>query len=295
VTSPTASGPPGAAVEELEVPVGQMTFRARAAGPSDGELVVLLHGFPQTSWEWRHQLQALASAGYRAVAPDQRGYSPGARPQGVEHYRIDHLVADVLALADGIGGHGFHLVGHDWGAMVAWQVAGRYPERVKSLAPVSVGHPSAIGEAMGAGDDQRQRSSYILFFREPEKPEQALVDNDAAGLRAMFASTGLGDGDVEEYVRVLSEPGAMTAALNWYRAMDFGLMAGLGPITMPTLFVWSTGDAALGPEQASACYQHVEGPYRFEKLEGVGHWIPEEAADTYSRLLLEHLESSTTP
>src|SRR5207302_917343 len=145
---------------------------------ADGELVLLLHGFPQSSWEWRSQLKALGDAGYRAVAPDQRGYSRRARPPGVEQYRIEHLVADVLAIADWLGGHRFHLVGHDWGAAVAWQVAGRHADRLRTLTPVSVPHPAAFSTAL-QGDDQRDRSSYIDFFRQPDKPEEVLLREGA--------------------------------------------------------------------------------------------------------------------
>jgi pimeloyl-ACP methyl ester carboxylesterase len=117
-------------LNRIQIPVGEDVFDASVAGPEDGEVVLLLHGFPQTSWSWRHQLQALGDAGYRAVAPDQRGYSPGARPEEVERYAIPALVGDVIAIADELGAHRFHLVGHDWGAAVAWQVAGRHPDRL---------------------------------------------------------------------------------------------------------------------------------------------------------------------
>src|SRR5687768_9465199 len=135
-------------MERIEIPAGEFVFDALAAGPADGELVVLLHGFPQTSHSWRHLLPVLAEAGYRALAPDQRGYSPRARPESVDDYRIEHLVADVLAIADWEGGHRFHLIGHDWGAAVAWQVAGRYPQRLRTLTVLSVPHPMAMSRAM---------------------------------------------------------------------------------------------------------------------------------------------------
>ncbi len=276
-------------IERLEIPVGEWTFDALAAGPPDGELVVLLHGFPQTSAEWRAQLGALADAGYRAVAPDQRGYSPRARPEGAEWYHVRHLVADVLAMADWLGGHTFHLVGHDWGAVVAWQVAGRYPDRLRSLTAVSVPHPVAFASAMASGSgDQRDRSSYVGFFRQPGSEDTLSPEV----LRALFEGSGH-PGDVDEYVRALAEPGAVAAALNWYRAIDLGMVMGLGPVTTPTLFVWSTDDIAIGREGAEATAEHVAGPYRFEVLEGVSHWIPEEAADDLNRLLLEHLPSAS--
>ena len=281
-------------MEQLEIPVGEYTFTARVDGPATGELVVLLHGFPQSSWEWRAQLPALAAAGYRAVAPDQRGYSPGARPEGVEHYRIEHLVADVVALADWVGGHRFHLVGHDWGAAVAWVVAARYPDRLRSLTAVSVPHPLAFAQVLASSHDQQLRSSYVRFFQQADLPEKALTAAGGVGLRTAFSSSGLRDAEaVDEYVRLLSEPGAMQAALDWYRAIDLGSIENLGPVTVPTLFVWSTQDVAIGREAAEAAADYVAGPYRFEVLEGVSHWIPEEAADEFNRLLLDHLGANS--
>jgi pimeloyl-ACP methyl ester carboxylesterase len=285
MTSDQRTGTP--AIELIEIPVGEDTFTARACGPATGELVLLLHGFPQTSWSWRHQLQALGAAGFRAVAPDQRGYSPDARPAEVGRYASTALVADVLAIADEIGGFSFHLVGHDWGAAVAWQVAGRHPHRVRTLTILSVPHPLAFSEALrDASSDQAQRSSYFELFRSDEAADAFLSDN-AALLRRVFEP--LDPADVEPYVEVLSEPGAMQAALNWYRAADITLVEGLGPITMPTLYVWSTEDVALGREGAEATAAHVEGPYRFEVLEGVSHWIAEQAPERTNELLLEHL------
>jgi len=281
-----------AVVARVELAVGDLVFDARAEGPADGEIVLLLHGFPQTSLSWRHQLGALAAAGYRAVAPDQRGYSPGARPADVAEYRIERLVGDVLGFADALGVERFHLVGHDWGGAVAWQVAGRHPERLRTVTSVSTPHPGAFRRSIQDGE-QRDKSSYILFFRSPEA-EPFFLDNDAAGLRALYTASGLSDDAAEEYVRVLTQPGAMTGALNWYRAVDLGLVDGLGPITTPTMYVWSTSDPALGREAAEATAAQVEGPYRFEVLEDVSHWIPEEAPDALNALLLEHLGGATT-
>ncbi len=279
-------------IEHLRIPVGDEVFEARAAGPEDGELVLLLHGFPQTSWSWRHQLDALGEAGFRAVAFDQRGYSPEARPTEVERYRIPSLVADVLAVADELGGFTFHLVGHDWGAAVAWQVAGRHASRLRTLTVLSVPHPFAFGRALSGegGSDQGSRSGYMDFFRSEGAAEAFLADG-AAGLRNLYAMSGLGDVDVEPYVEVLTQPGAMQAALNWYVAADITAVEGLGPVTTATMFVWSTEDPALGREGAEWTAEYVEGPYRFEVLEGVSHWIAEEAPDRLNALLLEHLRS----
>lgn len=270
-------------MEQLRIPVGDdLVLDAVATGPADGEVVLLLHGFPQTSWSWRHVWPALAGAGFRVVAPDQRGYSPDARPLGLEHYRMASLVADALAVLDAVGAVSAHVVGHDWGAAVAWHVAGRHPARVRTLTAVSVPHPVAFVEALRTDPDQRARSRYMKDWQDPSAEEQLL----GGGLDAVF---GIPAVDAERYVQKMREPGALTAALSWYRAQTLDDLDGLGPITAPTLHVWSDADAALGPAAAHATGGHVDGPYRFEVLEGVSHWVPEQAADRLGALLLEHL------
>src|SRR5262249_40005747 len=196
-------------------------------------------------------------------------------------------------VADALGVERFHLVGHDWGGAVAWQVAGRHPDRLDTVTSVSTPHPAAFRHAIRDGD-QRDRSGYIQFFRTPEA-EPFFLDDDATGLRALYTASSMPEEAVEEYVRVLTQPGAMTGALNWYRAADLGLVEGLGPITTPTMYVWSTSDPALGPDAAEATADHVAGPYRFEVLEGVSHWIPEHAAETLNALLLAHLRGTLYP
>lgn len=276
-------------MDRLELLVGPFTFTARADGAPDGEVVLLLHGFPQTSYTWRYQLAALAGAGFRAVAPDQRGYSPGARPGEVSAYHPERLVEDVIGLADALGADRFHVVGHDFGGLVAWHTAARHADRLATLTVVSTPHPRAVARSILEGGEQREKSSYMLFFRSPDA-EPFFLGDDAAGLRGLFSSTGVAD--VDDYVGVLTQPGAMTAALNWYRALDRDVVERMGPITTPTLYAWSTEDPALGRVAAEETAAHVEGPYRFEVLEGVGHFIPEEAPDVLNRLLLDHVSAT---
>jgi pimeloyl-ACP methyl ester carboxylesterase len=281
-------------VPETRIAVGDLTFDARIDGPEGGMGVLLLHGFPQTSLAWSAALPALAGAGYRACAFDQRGYSPDARPAEVEAYRIPDLVGDVLGVADALGFDRFHLVGHDWGGAVAWQVAGRHADRVLTLTVVSTPHPAAFGAALAGelGGDQQQRSGYIEMFRAPDSQDQFLA-NDAQGLRMLFGVSGMPEGGGDRYVEALGTPEALGAALNWYRAADLTLVEGVGPITMPTMYVWSTEDPALGREPAEATGAHVAGPYRFEVLEGVGHWVPEAAPDRMNNLLIDHLTAAS--
>ncbi|GAC1445155.1 MAG: alpha/beta hydrolase [Mycobacteriales bacterium] len=266
----------------MRLTVGELTFDALTAGPPSGRLVVLLHGFPQTSWSWRHVIPAIAQAGYRVVAPDQRGYSPGARPDAVSSYRMPELVGDVLGMLDTLGAERADVVGHDWGAAVAWQLAGRQPSRVRTLTAVSVPHPLAFVEALRTDADQRQRSGYMKLFQSEGVAEKMLLDG---GLRAVFSDAV----DADRFVALMEEPGVLTKCLNWYRAQDLADISDLRDTTVPTLYVWSDGDAALGPAAAHATASHVSGPYRFEVLAGVSHWVPEEAPQQLSGWLLEHL------
>jgi pimeloyl-ACP methyl ester carboxylesterase len=273
-------------VTTTRVPVGDLLFDVVQVGPEDGRLVVLLHGFPQTARSWRRVWPGLVAAGCRVVAPDQRGYSPGARPDGVEAYRVPHLVGDVLGLLDALGADRADVVGHDWGAAVAWQLAGRHPERVRTLTAVSVPHPLAFVSALTTDEDQRRRSLYMRDFGRPGYEDELLRDG-AAGLRGLFG--GVPEVDVDDVVARLGTPDVLRRCLHWYAAQTRQDATGLGPVTAPTLHVWSDGDVALGRTGAEATGRFVEGPYRFEVLEGVSHWVPEQAAYRLTPLVLEHL------
>ncbi len=274
--------------DRTPVAVGPLVFDVVAAGPADGPLVLLLHGFPQSADAWGAVLPRLAAEGFRAVAPDQRGYSPGARPVEVEAYALPHLVGDVLGLLDALGADRAHLVGHDWGAAVAWQVAARCPARVRTLTAVSVPHPVALATAMSSDPDQQHRSRYMRGFRVPGEAERALLGDDPAP--EWFAGLA-GDAHVRRYLERMREPGRLTAALNWYRAARREDVADVPPVAVPTLYVWSDRDAALGRTAAEAAQRFVAGPYRFVELPGVSHWIPEEAPEALLAALLQHLRA----
>ncbi len=278
-------------MEKTELSLGELTFRMLTTGPDDGRAVVFLHGFPQSAGEWKAQLATLGEAGFRCVAPDQRGYSPGARPDGIEPYGIDHLVADVIDLCDALGFDTIDLVGHDWGAIVAWIVAARHPDRLRTLTAVSVPHPEAFADAYAVPEGrQHEMSSYIDVFRSPgDAGERMLQGDDGQGIRRLFDAVGLASEDAAEHAAVHAEPGALTGGLNWYRATHPTLMRDVPPVSVPTLFVWSTLDPAISREAAEGCALYMTGPFRYEVLEGVDHWIPELAADQLNGLLLEHL------
>ena len=269
-------------------------FTAAVAGPTGGPLVLLLHGYPQTRHTWRHQVPALGAAGYRAVAPDQRGYSAGVRPdpaQDLAAYGIDHLVQDVLDLADAVGpkGRPFHLVGHDWGGHVSWVAAHRHPERIRSLAILSRPHPAAFRRAFRENaDDQQHRSRHHRLFHDPTTGPKLLEDG-AGRLRTRLAEQGVPDAAVAEYVSVLGDPAAIEAALAWYRVAGALTAVEVGPVALPTLYVWGDRDATVGPTAARYTADHVTGPFRLEVVPSVGHFLTDEAPETVTRLLLSHL------
>ncbi|MEV0214997.1 alpha/beta fold hydrolase [Micromonospora sp. NPDC050695] len=267
----------------MRVDARGLMFEVRAGGPPDGEAVLLLHGFPQHSGEWDDVVPALHAAGLRTYALDQRGYSPDARPAAVDAYRIPELVADVVAVLDALGLDAVHLVGHDWGAVVAWAVAAAHPERVRTLTAVSVPHPAAMAHALAT--EQKARSSYMALFRKPGTAERVLLAFHAAALRKMLGSVGDAS-RVARYADPMREPGALTAALNWYRAMSRSDLAGVGPVEVPTTYVWSDRDVAIGRTAAEACAANVTGDYRFVALPGVSHWIPDTAPGPLAEAIL---------
>jgi pimeloyl-ACP methyl ester carboxylesterase len=280
--------------ELLKADVGDLTFDVRVDGPDDGRPVLLLHGFPETSASWAKVTPLLAEAGLRTYAPDQLGYSPGARPAEVDSYALTNLTQVTADLMTALEIPRADVVGHDWGAQVAWGLAAWHPDRVRSLTAVSVPHPAAYTAAYRADPEQKERSSYIRLFWQAGKAEEVLLADDARRLRRMLTGTegetGVSAEAVDEYVAVLSAPGALTAALNWYRAM------GLGPkvdaVDVPTTYVWSDGDVAIGRTAADACANYVTGDYRFVDLPGVTHWIPEQAPKELATAILDRIASS---
>jgi pimeloyl-ACP methyl ester carboxylesterase len=274
-----------------------LCFDAWVDGPESGALVLLLHGFPQSRHSWRAVLPALAHAGHCAVAPDQRGYSAGARPDPADlaNYAYDRLVDDVIAIAAalGRGATRFHLVGHDWGGQVAWGVAHRHPARLASLAILSRPHPAAFVAALERDPEQAHRSRHHRNFLDPETGARLLAD-DATLLREMLAAAGVPAAAIDEYLSVLGTPAALEAALAWYRARE-GLRVALGPIAVPTLYIWGDQDQTVGRMAAEGTASFVSAPYRFESLPGVGHYSTDQAPAPVTQLLLEHLARHPAP
>jgi pimeloyl-ACP methyl ester carboxylesterase len=278
-------------LEKITISPGR-TFDALIAGEPGAPLVLLLHGFAESMHCWRAQVSALAAAGYRAVAPSQRGYSPGARPDTGEtaNSHIERLMDDAMAIAAACG-HGdrrFHLVGHDWGGSIAWALADRTPQRLASLTVLSRPHPNAFNRALAMPDgDQAHRSRHHKAFLEPDAADVVLAD-DAKWLRERLAAAGVPAASIEQHLGVLGNREAMEAALAWYRARGT-IRSPLGPIRVPTLYIWGDADDTVGRTAAEGTADFVAAPYRFEVLPGVGHFAADQAPDRVNELLLQHV------
>ena len=298
-------------IETVEVAANGFRFRCDRAGDG-GPLVVLLHGFPHSRHSWTGQLPALAAAGFTALAPDQRGYSPGARPDAVADYGTERLIDDVVALAAALGHDRFHLVGHDWGGQIAWLLAATRPQYLHSLTVLSRPHPAAFAQAMQADPAQSTRSRHHRAFQDPAMADRLLAD-DARYLRRVLAFEDIDaliaepataerqaaerrvmpDGHVDAYLSVLGDRAALDAALNWYRAafQGFSVLAAedLPNVTMPTLYLWGDRDFSVGAAAAEATAGRVDAPYTFRRIDGAGHFLSDEAGEAVTGALLAHV------
>jgi pimeloyl-ACP methyl ester carboxylesterase len=265
-----------------------MRFRARVAGlDQDGPAVILLHGFPETSIMWERLIPAAAEAGFRVVAFDQRGYSPGARPDGIDAYRMPELTADVFAIADAVGFERFHLVGHDWGAVVGWVTAGLAPDRVLTYAVLSIPHPEAIRTA----NADRGVPGYVRLFQTPGVPETMLTSGGLFMMRGLYGS--MPQSQLDEYLAVFSEPGGLTSALNWYRAREEFLSGGpiAEDVTQPVLYVFGNRDMPVfvRPEVRELQPRFATGPFEEVELDA-GHWLIQEEPAAVVDAVMAHLE-----
>jgi pimeloyl-ACP methyl ester carboxylesterase len=267
-----------------------LVFDVDDSGPPDGEAVVLLHGYPENRTSWNAVTPHLVEQGFRVLAPDQRGYSPRARPKGRRAYAMQHLAGDIVALLDAADVEKAHVVGHDWGGGVAWALAAWHPHRLHTVTSLTTPHPRAMRKAMLAGP-QLLKSWYMLLFQLPVLPELSYSDRMQKRFRAALRSTGLNDDAIDRYIPPLREPGAATAALNWYRGVPFSSSLP-ETVSVPALYVYATRDAFLGRKAADLTGDYVEAPYRYEVLEGASHWLPEERPDTVARLVTEHARAN---
>lgn len=263
-----------------------------------GPLVLLLHGFPESSYAWRGQIPALAEH-FRVVAPDLRGYAESDKPPRVSDYRLPVLVDDVVGLVKALGDDRAHIVGHDWGGAVAWAAAQTHPEVVDRLAVLNCPHPLPLRRALSSLSRQVLRSWYVLFFQLPEIPESILLRDGAAALGRMLRGSAIraeafSEDDILEYRRALSLPGAATAALNYYRAVFRDALTGrtTDPSTIiqaPTLLIWAENDVALGKELTNDMDRFFASDFRIEYVPNTSHWVMEERPELVNRLLLDFL------
>ena len=252
----------------------------------EGQAVLLLHGFPDSSHLWRKQVPALVDAGLRVVAPDLRGFGESDKPTEVEDYRLTRSVADVVAILDALGIDRAHVVGHDWGAALAWATAGLVPDRVERLTVMSVGHPNTQVPSI----EQREKAWYMLLFQFEGVAEDLLAMDDWALLRAWMR----GEGDTDRAIEAFREPGALTAALNWYRAnvppgRELAPKRSFPTIAAPTLGLWSDRDPYLLEEPMRSSAAEVTGGWSYEQITGAGHWLQLDAPERVNALLLEHM------
>ncbi|MGO8875219.1 MAG: alpha/beta fold hydrolase [Acidimicrobiales bacterium] len=270
----------------MDVDSGGVNIHVEVTGPQDGRPVLLLHGFPDSGRLWDRQTPALAEAGYRVIVPDQRGYGQSDKPADVDSYSLIYAAADVAAVLDALEVQRAHVVGHDWGAAVAWVVASVAPDRVDHLAVLSVGHPQSFA---AAGLEQREKSWYMLLFQFEGIAEQWLSADGWANFRAWSRHP-----DADAVIKALESDGSLTPGLNWYRANLHPRVLVQPPLQLPavqapTLGVWSSGDVALTEQQMTGSEAYVAGRWRYEQMTGPGHWMQLEAPDEVNRLLLDFL------
>ncbi len=269
---------------------GQVRLHCAEAGPSNGPVVLLLHGFPEHWVTWRKQIPALAEAGFHVVAPDMRGYGSSDRPEGVSEYRIEKLAADVAGLIDALGVRSAHVVGHDWGGVVAWHFAMWHPERLQKLVVLNMPHPKRFKRGL-LTVKQLRKSWYAFFFQLPFLPEQALSVNDFRRLRNVFRWQPVEPypaARVEEIIAALKQPGALTAALDFYRAAARPFGRRSERIERPAMVIWGERDKALGRELAAPDPRWVKD-VRLERIPEATHWVHFDAPTRVNALLLDFL------
>mgnify|MGYP001233984157 CR=1 FL=1 len=269
------------------VPANGLTFTCRVAGmDNDGDAIILLHGFPETSHMWFELMPTLAKEGFRVIAPDQRGYSPGARPSGKNAYKMEYLIQDVLSIADAFGIEKFHLAGHDWGSAVGWALAYHSPDRVYSWTALSVPHLTAFLNAVMTDEVQKKKSEYISFFRKPILPELYFCIFGHKNLKRVWGRCS--ENQIEKYLGVFKQRKAIKAALHWYRANMGDDNQGIGDIKTPTLLIWGERDMAIGKKGVEDTESYMKGPYQLETLQS-GHWLLQESFPDVSELILSQI------
>ncbi len=285
-------------LEDLTFHNSSIDLHAVAAGPPDGPVVILLHGFPEFWYSWHRQIEPLAAAGFRVIVPDQRGYNTSSKPRGAANYTLSELTSDVLAIADQLAAQKFFLTGHDWGAAVAWSVALLHPQRVAKLAILNVPHPSVMRRYLKTNRRQLRRSWYMFFFQLPCFPEAAFsAFNFRLGVRSLVGSSSRGtfsDEDLAQYRTAWSQPGALTAMINWYRAA-FRHTSKFPDTTVhvPTRILWGERDAFLLTDMAHDSLRYCDSAELYT-FANASHWLQHEEPARVTELLIDFFRSRPT-
>ncbi len=278
--------------EIRKIKIGKLEFDCIVAGNEYDELVILLHGFPETSFMWNKLMPEIASLGFYCIAPNMRGYSKNACPKGKNHYTIKKIGQDILNIANTLGKNKFHLIGHDWGAAIGWYIAHNNQDRILSWSAMSMPHNSAFGKAIKLDKDQKKRSRYIMWFLIPMLPEIMIRKNDFKVLRRLWKRSSAEE--VEDYLSVFRRKQSLTGALNYYRAnIGRSNIEPIGDIKVPTLFIWGKNDIAIGAFAAECNHKYMKGDYTFLELEG-GHWLIQTNYAEVKTSIIEHLSKYKT-
>ncbi len=273
------------------------TFKCRTCGlDNKGELIVFLHGWPESSMMWVNLMETFADKGYRCIAPDQRGYSKSARPIGMENYTQRILASDIIELVAAVGNpQKFQLVGHDWGGVIGWVLITLYPDRIQSWTSLSTPFSKVFVDAIKNDPDQRQRSQYIYNFLTPEIPEAYLGENDCERLRGQHIWAGFPDNLLEDYLTIFRDPTGRTATINWYRALmlapedENNPPIPYGDVYIPTLFIWGMNDVGIGKTGVNLGHPYMKGEYKYIQLNAT-HWLMEFNEEICSKEIIEHIE-----
>lgn len=270
---------------------GGITLHTALAGPVDGEPIILLHGFPDNWYGWHKQIAALANAGFRVIVPDQRGYNLSSKPKEIKDYKIELLAQDILNLSEKLGYKQINLAGHDWGAAVSWYLSIKYPDRIKKLAILNVPHPMVFEKFVKKHNSQKFKSWYMLFFQIPYLPE--LLIKGFSWQSMLSQRPNLSEEEKQIYLEAWGQPGALTAMLNWYRAIfrHRPQLKESGSISHPTLIIWGELDRYLSKEMAKPSADYCDN-VKLEMIEDATHWVMEDKPELVNRLLVEHFTES---
>lgn len=274
-------------MQNVKIQINDLEFDCRLAGNQSNTMLVFLHGFPETSHMWIPLMEHMASEGYFCIAPDLRGYSKNACPRGRKNYKIDLLCSDIVAITSSFGKNAYHLIGHDWGAVIGWKLVFDSPNKILSWTSLSVPHIKGFMEAINTSSDQQYRSRYIKRFQWPLFPEYQIRKKDFQIFKKLWKNSS--KEEIDNYLKVFRRKRSLTASLNYYRAnFDFKKAFNIGKISTPTLFIWGNKDMALGQDAVQYGHQYIVGPYTFIELD-TGHWLVQTAFKEILQQLKKHI------